>query len=773
MRHRETETWPHIIHAYWCCEDRVTMAAKRWDSHKMQGWRRGQLESFKLMSKSQAALLRAYASERIRERDAIVEAAITLAVSSTKSHKGEINGSSSNSRNGGSDRDDGCGAKAMQELLDRRKRLSEEPDDLDITDVMVNERLGEELKHLRKECRSQARALEEVRHMEETRDSREDGLRDKLRRTESQYSKLRGLLRGVREELAAKDEGKAVTQEEFESLRHKYDRAKAKEAFGGDGSPQRENCARDSFPRLGSPGEDQPGAGGVPAADAAAPAASVDEKVRCNLFSGTGDGATSGDKSGSSESSGRATEERSSEENRTEDDEREKAEGEGRRLRLELAETNRRLAKAKKGRKVAEKEKDALVVAMAKELGELEQSKDGIITDSNREARLSSVDSKVAEVRRQYAREYRERRRLFNIVQELRGNIRVMCRCRPVTAHDRGGSVCVSFPGEGLIELVNDRNKRKAWAFDQVFGLEARQETVYAEVSPLVISVMDGYNACIFAYGQTGTGKTYTMMGPPGDRGVNARALEDLFARSAARRGEVDDTITLSILEIYNEQIRDLLIEGGGAAECQRKLEASTLVRHGDRGNNVPGLSTVPVSSQEEVLRMLAIAARNRASACTNLNDHSSRSHLILSVRVDGVNRHTGATSAGRLHLIDLAGSERISKSGAAGQALREAQNINRSLSALGDVISARASRQAHVPYRNSTLTYLLQDSLSADSKTLMLVCVSPAMQSAEESSCSLNFAARVRTVELGKVTTYFERIPMGAWKLHCLLNAS
>ncbi|CAM9840016.1 unnamed protein product, partial [Ectocarpus fasciculatus] len=369
------------------------------------------------------------------------------------------------------------------------------------------------------------------------------------------------------------------------------------------------------------------------------------------------------------------------------------------------------------------------------------------------QSRLDGVNGLVADMRKQYAREYRERRRLFNVVQELRGNIRVLCRCRPRTAHDKGGGVCVSFPGDGGIELVNERGKRKAWKFDQVFGLEARQETVYAEVSPLVVSVLDGYNACIFAYGQTGTGKTYTMMGPPRDRGVNARALGDLFSRSAARRGEVDDTITLSILEIYNEHIRDLLIENTAFEREQRKLE----VRHGDRGNHVPGLTTVTVSTLEEVLRMLSIADKNRASACTNLNDHSSRSHLILSVNVDGVNRHTGATSAGRLHLIDLAGSERISKSGAAGQALREAQNINKSLSALGDVISARASRQGHVPYRNSTLTYLLQDSLSADSKTLMLVCVSPVVQSAEESWCSLNFAARVRTVELGKAHKHGE----------------
>ncbi|CAM9793738.1 unnamed protein product, partial [Discosporangium mesarthrocarpum] len=126
-------------------------------------------------------------------------------------------------------------------------------------------------------------------------------------------------------------------------------------------------------------------------------------------------------------------------------------------------------------------------------------------------------------------------------------------------------------------------------------------------------------------------------------------------------------------------------------------------------------------------------------------------SHLILSVLVESLNLHTGNTSRGKLHLIDLAGSERISKSGAEGQALKEAQNINKSLSALGDVIAARVGKHSHVPYRNSTLTYLLQDSLSADSKTLMFVCISPVIYNVEESFCSLNFAARVRTVELGK----------------------
>eukprot|EP00903_Cladosiphon_okamuranus_P012052 g11316.t1 len=859
------------------------MTTKRWTRHSKEGWRRGQLESLKLMSKSQAALLRAYAVDRIHERDSLVEVALAF-VASTVEAKSNSNGADAG--------DNGVDAEAVEELLEWRRRLGEETKELDPGSA-VDDAVSDELKHLRKECRSQARKLEDMHQALAAREESEDELRSKLRRSEGQYARLRDLLRDVREELATRDKGGVVPKEDFERLWQKYDRTKAKikALKAAAESHASGDCQETPFPALtqkplrdsSKPEEEE----ATNVQDDHSPAmiasnSSVDHNnisgdqdtsgrdpnvaTATNLDDGEGSAAAmaqDGDGGGNDGNSvnthptpaggaevppsgGGGADATTMGGGATTDDKGPagggaSAEGvveveggvkieevlEGQRLlRLELEEANRRMEKAKRGRKAAEKEKEALVRAMAKELGDLEQSKDGQVKAANLQverlnaqkkqsrravrdltarmaseiaafrglqaevkghlrampevasaaigvvqardkrliylrceptgsvlkSQLSGVQGRVEELRKQYAREHRERRRLFNVVQELRGNIRVLCRCRPRTPQDKGGGVCVSFPGEGAIEMVNERGKRKAWAFDHVFGLEARQETVYAEVSPLVVSVLDGYNTCIFAYGQTGTGKTHTMMGPPADRGVNARALGDLFARSASRRGEVNDTITLSILEIYNEHIRDLLIEntnsnstsGGGD---QRKLE----VRHGEQGNFVPGLTTVGVSTLEEVLRLLAVADKNRASACTNLNDHSSRSHLILSVNVRGVNLHTGATSTGRLHLIDLAGSERISKSGAAGQALREAQNINRSLSALGDVISARASRQAHVPYRNSTLTYLLQDSLSADSKTLMLVCVSPVVQSAEESWCSLNFAARVRTVELGK----------------------
>ena len=226
------------------------------------------------------------------------------------------------------------------------------------------------------------------------------------------------------------------------------------------------------------------------------------------------------------------------------------------------------------------------------------------------------------------------------------------------------------------------------------------------------------------------------MSGPPDNRGVNTRALNELFNRSLARSSEMKDVISVSFLEVYNEEIRDLMVE----PSAQEKLD----IRQSENGNHVPGLTSVPVGNLQQVIDLMGVADKHRSQTATNMNEHSSRSHMMLTITVVSENRVTNVGSRGKLDLVDLAGSERLNKSGAAGQALKEAQNINKSLSALGDVIAARASKQAHVPFRNSTLTYLLQDSLSQDSKTLMLVCISPMLYNSEETFCSLNFASRL-----------------------------
>ncbi|KAE8297821.1 Kinesin-like protein KIFC3 [Larimichthys crocea] len=196
------------------------------------------------------------------------------------------------------------------------------------------------------------------------------------------------------------------------------------------------------------------------------------------------------------------------------------------------------------------------------------------------------------------------------------------------------------------------------------------------------------------------------------------------------------------------------------SATCWARIPPTA--RHQDepgrqRTAYVPGLTQFTVQSAEDINRVFELGHVNRATACTNLNEHSSRSHALLIISVCGYNGATGSRTQGKLNLVDLAGSERIAKSGAEGSRLREAQCINKSLSALGDVINALRSKHAHVPFRNSRLTYLLQDSLSGDSKTLMMVQVrlmmmvqvSPLPSNLSESVCSLKFAQRVRSVEL------------------------
>ena len=255
---------------------------------------------------------------------------------------------------------------------------------------------------------------------------------------------------------------------------------------------------------------------------------------------------------------------------------------------------------------------------------------------------------------------------------------------------------------------------------------------------------MDGFSVCMFAYGQTGSGKTFTMEGTAECRGVNPRSMQLLFERITQSQKEFSYTVSMSMLEIYNESIRDLLAL---PADRGKSLE----VRQGPQGNHVPDCRLEIVTSVEAVNELWLEGSRNRSVASTNMNEHSSRSHCVLSVTCACAHRVTGARTVGRLHLIDLAGSERVGKSGAAGERLKEAQALNTSLSALGDVIQARAERQKHVPFRNGVLTHLLADSLSGDSKTLMVVNASPVLATSEETFCSLNFASRVRSVELGQ----------------------
>ncbi|XP_064526968.1 kinesin-like protein KIFC3 isoform X3 [Pseudopipra pipra] len=364
---------------------------------------------------------------------------------------------------------------------------------------------------------------------------------------------------------------------------------------------------------------------------------------------------------------------------------------------------------------------------------------------------IEEVHSTNRELLRKYRRELQLRKKCHNELVRLKGNIRVFGRVRPITKEDGEGpeaanAVTFDTDDDAVLHLLH-KGKQVSFELDKVFPPQASQEEVFQEVQALVTSCIDGYNVCIFAYGQTGAGKTYTMEGTAANPGINQRALQLLFSEVRGKAADWDYTITVSAAEIYNESLRDLL-----GKEPQEKLEIK-LCPDGSGQLYVPGLTEFRVQSVEDINKVFDFGHVKRVTECTNLNEHSSRSHALLIITVRGLDRSTGLRTTGKLNLVDLAGSERVGRSGAEGSRLREAQHINKSLSALGDVIYALRSRQGHVPFRNSKLTYLLQDSLSGDSKTLMMVQVSPAEKNTSETLCSLKFAERVRSVELGPVS--------------------
>ncbi|KAG5391066.1 hypothetical protein IGI04_032607 [Brassica rapa subsp. trilocularis] len=379
-----------------------------------------------------------------------------------------------------------------------------------------------------------------------------------------------------------------------------------------------------------------------------------------------------------------------------------------------------------------------------------------------------------------YQRVLEENRKLYNQVQDLKGSIRVYCRVRPFLPGQTSVLTTVDHIEDSTISIATPskygKEGRKSFTFNKVFGPSASQEAVFADTQPLIRSVLDGYNVCIFAYGQTGSGKTFTMMGPneltEESLGVNYRALSDLFHLSSERKETFSYKISVQMLEIYNEQVRDLLATNGQTSRypflrlclfimlvCMIILFFFTFldlwntldIRNSSQdGINVPDATLVPVSTTSDVISLMNLGQKNRAVSATAMNDRSSRSHSCLTVHVQGRDLTSGATLRGSMHLVDLAGSERVDKSEVTGDRLKEAQHINKSLSALGDVIASLSQKNNHIPYRNSKLTQLLQDSLGGQAKTLMFIHISPEVDTLGETLSTLKFAERVATVELG-----------------------
>uniref|UniRef100_A0A8C6U8V3 Kinesin-like protein n=1 Tax=Neogobius melanostomus TaxID=47308 RepID=A0A8C6U8V3_9GOBI len=351
-----------------------------------------------------------------------------------------------------------------------------------------------------------------------------------------------------------------------------------------------------------------------------------------------------------------------------------------------------------------------------------------------------------------------ERRKLHNTIQELKGNIRVFCRVRPLRdgglskhislAADDKTSICLAKTEESHTGKGTDTQRNYTFSFDRVFGPQASQQEVFEEISLLVQSALDGYNVCCFAYGPTGSGKTYTMEGEEYDetRGVIPRAVQQIFKASdklACQGWEF--TFTASFVEIYNDTLRDLLYKGKADKRPEHEIRKSN-----NNELTVTNLTYQKVSCEDQVLGLIALANNNRATAQTSQNDRSSRSHSVFRLDIDGVNVGRDAKCKSSLCLVDLAGSERLLKSQSQGERFKEMTAINGSLSNLGIVIAALANKESFVPYRNSKLTYLLQNCLGGNSKTLMFVNIAPESDSFGETLNSLRFASKVNDCVIG-----------------------
>ncbi|EAZ51442.1 kinesin-related protein K2 [Cryptosporidium parvum Iowa II] len=342
------------------------------------------------------------------------------------------------------------------------------------------------------------------------------------------------------------------------------------------------------------------------------------------------------------------------------------------------------------------------------------------------------------------------RRKLFNELQDIRGNIRVFCRVRPPTISEQDFCIKYDISEDASTITINNTTTRGTnlltFKFDYIFSSVSTQHEVFEEVSQLIQSALDGYNVSLFSYGQTGSGKTFTMLGGKdvNEYGMIPRALKLIFD-NIDRNCEKGWTYNLeySAIEVYNETIRDLTTPKQKNSEVKiDQFGSATIV----------GINLIKVNNINDVNNLLKMAHKHRSEASTDCNERSSRSHSIIQLKISGKHCQDADESnpdsrniSSTLSLIDLAGSERVNKSGVAGERMKEAQFINKSLSALGDVIQSINQGKDHIPFRNSKLTMVLKNSLGGNSKAAMLVHISPSSHSINETISSLRFASKVQ----------------------------
>lgn len=334
----------------------------------------------------------------------------------------------------------------------------------------------------------------------------------------------------------------------------------------------------------------------------------------------------------------------------------------------------------------------------------------------------------------------------------MSNNIKVVCRFRPPNAIEQreGSDIVVDFSQDGtLVKMTRGAStsgpEAGGFTFDRVFPMNTMQRDVFEfGIKETVDDVLNGYNGTIFAYGQTGSGKTFTMMGSDIDndnmKGIIPRITEQIFENIMASPPHLEYLVKVSYMEIYMEKIRDLLAPQNDNLQVHEEK---------NRGVYVKGLSDFYVGGQSDVYEIMRQGGLARAVSSTNMNAESSRSHSIFLITIQQRNTETGSAKTGNLYLVDLAGSEKVGKTGASGQTLEEAKKINKSLSALGMVINALTDgKSSHIPYRDSKLTRILQESLGGNSRTTLIVNASPCVYNADETLSTLRFGVRAKSIK-------------------------
>lgn len=384
---------------------------------------------------------------------------------------------------------------------------------------------------------------------------------------------------------------------------------------------------------------------------------------------------------------------------------------------------------------------------------------------SSKQSQVKNLLEKALELRQLLPSLEDQRRVLHGTLQELKGNIRVFCRIRPIDSDSCAhfsvpSDVEINSNGKQVLAVASSSppstshfgkgrtNSLYSFEFDKIFGQESTNASVFSEISQLVQSSLDGSNVCVFAYGQTGSGKTWTMCHT--HDGMIPSSFRLIFSNiSHLKEQGWEFLVRGQFVEIYNELIIDLL--------SSEKAGVKHEIKHDDQNRNteIQNCTTITLESAAHAAEVLDLATARRSTATTMSNSRSSRSHSIFILKLHGYNQNTGKNTQGTLNLVDLAGSERLNLSQTRGDRLKETRAINKSLSCLADVIyclnqrqSSKTSHSVHVPFRNSKLTYLLKHSLGGDSKTLMFVNISPKEANLNETINSLRFAAKVNNTK-------------------------